>query len=753
MTIQGPQSRAVIRCRRDGAARGIRLVLSILSVSFPWILPADVHAGAAKAIELLVCSDAQDRYFDLAESGLDLCDDHTAWTCDTGNQAPENIALTDTTNCPSGNGIRIEAEWSNPGRLEFLAIQSPKFPIIEEHLGFWIRVDSPSGHEHPIRALFRDAYGETFQYTLARPKNSAWMWASVQPGVDEPTGVWGGSAGNSRGVIDGELTLQWICVERPHIGYVGTAVVTVDSLFDGSKSVPSNVVEAFRVPADCVGNLYTEGDRLTLQADFGANPRGVKSVAYEVLDFWSAPRDSGTAAVSSGAADITLDRLPGVGFYTLRLSMMNGEGTVEMYDFPFTVEEGNTATSEFMGMNTESIECYPLMTAAGIGNHRTALDWRLVEWGGAFRWEEGHARAYVEKLVALNAESAAHLNVYGYNNWTYGASYPDTPAYRDAFVTYCTQLIQHVEGNNLTIDYHEIWNEWSIGTGSGVDRTWPSNTPSNYVALLRAASAGIRQTNPDAYIVGIGGEGVFWHVDKTAAMIELGASDHCDAISIHPYRMGWRSPEVDMPTPKPMASDAYSAMAKVDTLLRNYGDQDTGIWVTEFGYPTQKNVLSEILQCNWTLRALAMMRACDRVEKVFLYSSDDAGRDVTNQEHNFGIRHHRDYNFAPKPLARACGVFSRMLDGARFVDRLDAGNADVYIYHFERQGGDEKNVLMAWTTGPGATVAIHMEDAEVIDLMGGRGERSGETSLFVELRHDPLYIVGSGDAPGVERFE
>ncbi len=183
----------------------------------------------------------------------------------------------------------------------------------------------------------------------------------------------------------------------------------------------------------------------------------------------------------------------------------------------------------------------------------------------------------------------------------------------------------------------EIWNEPNL-FGS-----WPpSPDPDTYARLLIAASAAIRQADPDALVL-LGGlspvvetkPGKYYGaVDFLEAIYASGAGDAFDAVGFHPYTFP-RMPDdpADWTGWSIMTGPLRAAMAK-------HGDADKKIWITEYGAPTNaiKSKVDEAKQAEMLTEAIRLARGYDWAGPLFIYSYRDLGTDPANNEDWFGLR-------------------------------------------------------------------------------------------------------------------
>jgi hypothetical protein len=128
---------------------------------------------------------------------------------------------------------------------------------------------------------------------------------------------------------------------------------------------------------------------------------------------------------------------------------------------------------------------------------------------------------------------------------------------------------------------YEIWNEPNL------NYEWEGNpNPAEFVALLRAASAAIRQADPQAIVVSgapsPGGD--FDDLKFLDGMYANGVKGLMDAVGSHPYGGPW---PYDHPTGIDEAGNGYPYFRKPEAqraIMEKYGDGDTQIWATEFSW-------------------------------------------------------------------------------------------------------------------------------------------------------------------------
>ena len=147
----------------------------------------------------------------------------------------------------------------------------------------------------------------------------------------------------------------------------------------------------------------------------------------------------------------------------------------------------------------------------------------------------------------------------------------------------------------------EIWNEENI------EQFWRNVSAKDYVGLLAKARAAIRAEIPDARLVlgGLAGAPVGY----VRELYRYGAKGHFDVMNVHPYCF-------------PFAPDDTLAkeLGAIRSVMREFGDGDKPIWITEIGWPTHR--LGVPVRNVWT-NGLAIARP-DLKSWRAVYASYDA---------------------------------------------------------------------------------------------------------------------------------
>ncbi|MEM3177671.1 MAG: glycosyl hydrolase [Candidatus Micrarchaeaceae archaeon] len=171
----------------------------------------------------------------------------------------------------------------------------------------------------------------------------------------------------------------------------------------------------------------------------------------------------------------------------------------------------------------------------------------------------------------------------------------------------------------------EIWNEPLV---SPFQTGYMNGSPYNYYEVIKSAYAIIKAKEPNATIVCFGGAPIanqyayYWYAQVWA----YGASNYCNAISIHAY---------------PQAAGPLNSSGKREWMesLNEY-ESLTGkpIWITEFGVPSSSALIpgyTPKLQEEFLASSLTLFNSMSFVKRVYWY--DLWGLSDGELGNNFGL--------------------------------------------------------------------------------------------------------------------
>ena len=278
------------------------------------------------------------------------------------------------------------------------------------------------------------------------------------------------------------------------------------------------------------------------------------------------------------------------------------------------------------------------------------------------------------------------------------------------------------------IDIWEITNEPNL-SGMG---------PGDYVQLFDAAARGIRQGNPDATIVSLGGAtppGSKWIREA----IEAGAVKQADAVSFHGYgNTTWSC----IPGPESLVA----SVRDLKGLLRVAGKPNLAVWDSECGVEVQTwfrrsyvpHGGDPMAAARMFPKSVAAVRAAG-LARVCYYSATG-----TTHAGDAGLRCFSDFNGVMKITVVPLAVAISLLEGAEFVERR-AGSADEGIVDLTFRGRGRR-VRMLWSLS-GDCEAVVPAGARFVSMWGRDVPRGTPLpgGLGVTLTPEPLYVLYPAD--------
>ena len=249
-------------------------------------------------------------------------------------------------------------------------------------------------------------------------------------------------------------------------------------------------------------------------------------------------------------------------------------------------------------------------------------------------------RAIQDTLAVARQHGMTTTLLLGYGHPVHTRGFkPTTDEQRTAFAKYARFIAEQTKD---LVDTLEIWNEWDIDIGGGVD-----GKPEDYIALLREVVPVIRKAAPKVKI--IGGSLTPEGVDRgyLRALVNLGLLDWIDGVSVHAY--------------------VWSRSANTPQDAANWVSSNLGytrgkpIYVTEIGWPTHSSFfqrrggISELTQQDYVCKTVSLMAAIPSVKSIYFYGLLDSGTDSGNPEHRFGLIR-RDGESRPAFVLKACPI-------------------------------------------------------------------------------------------------
>jgi len=327
-------------------------------------------------------------------------------------------------------------------------------------------------------------------------------------------------------------------------------------------------------------------------------------------------------------------------------------------------------------MNIES------MKNAGIGAIRDEATWSSLEREKGRLVMPQRITQYVRRASAAGLDVMLILD---YANRFYDdGNRPRSAEAIEGFCRYAEFVARHF---GKDVQLYEIWNEWDIGIGMRKPYN-VGGSPESYVKLLKAVYPRIKAIEPGATVIAggctSGGVKKGWF----EKIIQLGALDYCDAVSIHSYNYGSKFPERS-----PEACSAW--MDDVQKMLRKYNNgKDVPFYVTEMGWPTHigKRGTEPELSASYLTRLYLLARTTSSFRGLWWYDFQDDGWRRKYNENNFGIVRP---DLTGKPHYYVLADISDLITRGEYIGRLKIKDGNLWVLRFRYK---QRDVWALWSS-------------------------------------------------------
>ena len=394
---------------------------------------------------------------------------------------------------------------------------------------------------------------------------------------------------------------------------------------------------------------------------------------------------------------------------------------------------------DFFGMvhagNTASEEEYNLLKEMHVRWVLETFYWDLIEpEHGVFnftRYDRYVDRAILEgkKIIAVLAYDTSWLED-GKSRYVSAENMP-------FFLDYVEETVRHFKGR---VDVWSVWNEPNFMFWNG--------TNNEFFELSKLATERIRETDPDAYIIG----GAYWRtpVGFIRGMHRAGAMEGLDGIAFHPY-----------------ALNPGASMRLHDRFLNVLSEINfTGpVWITEIGYPTDGWFPLKVSMENLPSYVIKnIVGSAARGARVLLWYDffDHYNEGEVPKGTSLTKRTEISYGLVYPDYGRKNGSFAyelcaRFLPGSIYTPELPIReNIPASIVSFTFINGNTgDSTLVLWNDSTGIiNVNLQIPETAIIhDISTGLNRTlSTESSMGVslEIGTRPLFITWQG--PGIPRI-
>jgi hypothetical protein len=640
---------------------------------------------------------------------LDPLDDPARWQGMTHGQSAK--ATVDPGEGPEAaqKALQVAYEFTGADRLEYVDIGGG-VPLPEGTEAIGLRM---KGGKDPLPARIRvvDSGGETHQFDLGTLAPGQWTL-----GIAPLTGGghWGG---DNNGKLDPPILLASILFDRLGSGFTSKGELAIAELATFRK-VPGVLephgIQVF-VPSDRSLLVYEPGEavKLAVQAD------APELTARLVDPFGSTLQETRTSLKPGEPTPLSVTpKSPGAYDLQLRVAGQEDKATAPWADFRFAVlpplqptpEDGAFAVCTHFGQRWP-LSVMPLIARAGIRVYRDEISWGACEPERGAPAIPDWCRQYIEEGAKQNLEP---LIIADYSNRNYDdGGFPTSPEARAGFARYAGLLARELQPH---LKYIEVWNEWCGGCGMG--KPGPA---AEYAPLYREAAQAIRAANPNATVIGIGGE---WDGKPFPQMMADGAGAAMDAFSIHPYHY----PSLAGPWLRDHLQTASAQAAES-------AGKPVPLWITEIGWPTEMDARgSSFLHQARCLVRMMVVALTSGAKLIVWYDFKDDGLDLVYNENNFGIVHHQDYLLAPKPAYVAYAHLIERLRGRKLADQ-QATPEGLWQTTYSGEGGS-LTILFAAAEGQHIPFRLPL-GARAEDMFGQPVTAAGQ----IDVTWDPVFVL------------
>jgi Cellulase (glycosyl hydrolase family 5) len=365
-----------------------------------------------------------------------------------------------------------------------------------------------------------------------------------------------------------------------------------------------------------------------------------------------------------------------------------------------------------------------LLDEMGIQWWRNDFSWKRLEpqqgywYFQKFDWLVNTARENNSKVLALLVYDTP---------WIYeeeGRSRNITEKELEHYLNYARTI---AERYGDSIGGFEIWNEPNFGpfwTGSEED----------FFTLTRETVKVLKEVAPDVPVAvgALSYHPVTGGKSFLKKMIEAGALEGADAVSLHPYGASLES--------------SARRVADVRTLLKEYG-YDHRIWITEMGFPTTGLYPHKVaLKDHYaqTIKTMTLMTAAgaDLITwyKLFDTYEPQEATLIVHSERSFGLMSRKsDW----KPGAHAYALLANELSGMTYnpekliIRGLQKSAVRAFLYE-----KDERVAIVLWSRNPDIQYEINLSGIEDIKIISFDPVLEQTVPVNGILGEYPLLITG-----------
>lgn len=440
--------------------------------------------------------------------------------------------------------------------------------------------------------------------------------------------------------------------------------------------------------------------------------------------------DGNDAAVSLPRVDF--------GYYSLRVAAHIGGKVIEreasvgvVPDLP----ESHRGTSSRFGIHLHDLttpertgNMIDQLASMGFGYVRADTVWANAEQEPG---QYAFPSQFTENMnrLAQNGMTALQVPVYVNKNYDDGRT-PSSGSGLAAYGAFTRAVLEHFPQAGADV---EVYNEFDHFYNNGAC----GKTPECYISMLDAVNGAVDQTLPQARLVGPSLSGMGFKWEWLEAFFAQGGLDRLDVVTAHPYTQPLAAPT--------MGED----IERLRSMMRavNSG-QEKPIWITEMGWATMQDWVSEEEQAKYLVQVTAAALG-HGAERLYWYEAADQQASPVDGEANMGL-FRSDSAVLPGGNEPKAAAVAQAALAARIGDMESARVEDVgtgiesYVFT-----GPKAATRVLWASDPEKPRTIVIEtraSVTVSDIYGGSTKmhpQNGKVTL--PLTDVPVYLDGAVD--------
>jgi hypothetical protein len=418
---------------------------------------------------------------------------------------------------------------------------------------------------------------------------------------------------------------------------------------------------------------------------------------------------------------------------TYTLVAANAAGSVSQSVTVTVVGQSVEQSSFEMGVNTHfgqdkgNVQAnLSLIRQMGATTIRDEVYWKEVENVKGQYAIPAISETFVNAALAQGLKPLLTLD-YG-NPFYDSGNKPTTPDAIEAFAQYAVFVATQFKGR---VSMYEIWNEWDLDTGN----TTPG-TPQSYINLLKVVYPRLKAIDPNIVVLGGGVSGGAIISPWFGQMLDAGAMNSADAISIHQYIFtatgSGRTPET-----------LINNLLGVEATLRSHnGNQDYPLYLTETGWPSNTGASGTTPDeaGDFNAETMLLLPTLPFLKGLWWYDFQDDGTTTNYTEDNFGLVH---VDLTPKPGFYALSAVTNWMTGAQFSTRLKTSDPAVDGVEFLLPDGHQAFALWRQGAGLSSVQITGASTMQAINNVSPNMVSSQITSpLIQDLTESPLWFLG-----------